>query len=397
MEKSITPSESNELPSDQSELLSSAIDLLRFPLALMVIFIHTTPQVVNLIDADFSLFSGRGIYNVTGIIGSHVLAYIAVPTFYLISGFLFFYNFDQWSWSTYRRKIRSRIKTLFIPYILWNLLPFLLLLLFMLGGVLIKDNPADGIIQQIEEKNWHIFYDYYEWDTTTINWLGEHLRMTGPYDLPLWFIRDLIVVTLLTPVIYYAIKKFKICLVLFLFIAYVSKIWILTPGFHITAFFYFSVGAYMALNGINIVSFARKYKFLFIPVCVILFIITTIYDGCNTVIGQNLHPFFICSGVFTAFIISSWCIEKWNVKPNRFLVSSCFFIYALHTIDIPLLGSPLGGTNRVLHLLIPGTSAIEDTICYILSPFITAFLCIAVLMLSRKLLPNLTLLFSGNK
>lgn len=203
MEKASLHQKIIELSTDQKELkelLSSTIDLLRFPLAIMVIFIHMNPQVINLIDADFNLFSGRGIYNMTQIVGSHVLSHIAVPTFYLISGFLFFnYNFNKWSWNTYRRKIKARIRTLFIPYIMWNLLPFLLLLLTMLGGVILYDKPAEGITQLIKEKSWHIFYDCNEWGTTRVNWLGEHLRMTGPYDLPLWFLRDLIVVTLLTP------------------------------------------------------------------------------------------------------------------------------------------------------------------------------------------------------
>lgn len=397
MEKNITLSKSNELSSDQSILLSSTIDLLRFPLAIMVIFIHMNPIVINLIDADFNLFSGHGIYNVTGIVGSHVLTHIAVPTFYLISGFLFFNNFNKWSWSTYKRKIKSRIKTLFIPYILWNLLPFLLLLLYMLSHVIRKGIPTDGIVQLIKENSWHIFYDCNEWGTTRVNWLGEHLRMTGPYDLPLWFLRDLIVVTLLTPIIYYSIKKFKVCFILFLFIAYVSRIWTLTPGFHITAFFYFSTGAYFALNDLNIVSYACKYKFIFIPLSAILFIITIIYDGVSTVIGQNVHPLFVCSGVFTAFIIGSWCIRKWHFKPSKFLVSCCFFIYAFHAVWIPVLGSPLMQTNRVLHLLIPGVSGIEYGICYVIAPFITAFVCIVVLIIARRIFPKLTLLFSGNK
>ena len=88
MEKKIDSKKTNELSSDQSKLLSSTIDLIRFPLAIMVIFIHMNPRVVNLIDADFNFFSGRGIYNVMRIIGSHVLSSIAVPTFFLISGFL---------------------------------------------------------------------------------------------------------------------------------------------------------------------------------------------------------------------------------------------------------------------------------------------------------------------
>lgn len=382
---------------DSAKLQSVTIDFLRFPLAIMVIFIHMNPDVINLIYADFSLISGHGIYNVTGVLLSHVLTHIAVPTFYLISGFLFFINFQEWSWEGYKKKLHSRIKTLLIPYLLWNAIPFLLAIIDMLAAVAIKGEPIEGVETVIAEKNWHIFYDYHEWDTTLINWLGENLRMTGPYDLPLWFLRDLIVVIIMTPIIYYAIKKSGLLIISILFIAYISRIWTLLPGFHITAFFYFSTGAYFALNKINIIQFAEKYKLLFIPICIILLVATTIYDGVNTLIGQNIHPLFVCTGVFTAFYIASRCIVKYNIKPNKMLVSSCFFIYAIHGVSLPLIDSPLSLTKWLLHNAIPGNTGIEEGFCYLISPIVTAFLCILLLMFARRLFPKLTLYFSGNK
>lgn len=396
MDKNITPSKVNTT-NDPTQLLSSTIDLLRFPLAIMVIFIHMNPQVVNLIDADFSLLSGHGIYNIVGIVGSHVLTHIAVPAFFLISGFLFFNNFKKWSWDIYRKKIKSRIKTLFIPYILWNLIPFSLVLLSMLAGVILKGTPIEGIEQLIEEKSWHIIYDCNEWDTTRINWLGDNLRMTGPYNLPLWFLRDLIVATLLTPIIYCAIKRLKIGVILILFVAYISRVWTLVPGFDITTIFYFSTGAYFALNELNMVSFARQYRYLFISLSIILLIVTTIYDGLYTVVGQNVYPFFVFNGVFTSFIIGSWCISRNIIMPNKFLVSCCFFIYALHGVGLPLIGTPLCWINSVLRIIIPGSTGFEEGICYIVAPFVTAFACIAVLTVGRRFFPKITLLFSGNK
>ena len=382
---------------DSVKLQSATIDLLRFPLAIMVIFNHMNPKVINLFDADFSLISGHGIYNVTGVLLSHVMTHIAVPTFYLISGFLFFINFQKWSWKGYKKKLSSRIKTLLVPYLLWNAIPFLLAVLAMLAAVAIKGKPIEGVETFIVEKNWHIFYDCNEWGTTRINWLGENLRMTGPYDLPLWFLRDLIVVTIMTPIIYYAIKKLNLFIISILFVAYISRIWTLLPGFHITAFFYFSTGAYFALNKINVIQFVDKYKLLFIPICIILLVATTIYDGANTVIGQNIYPLFVCTGVFTVFYVTSRCIIKHNIKPNKLLVSSCFFIYAIHGVGFPLIGSPLGLTRRVLHYIIPGNTGIEEGFCYIISPIVTAFLCILLLMFARRLFPKLTLYFSGNK
>ena len=380
---------------DVRQLQSSTIDFLRFPLAIMVIFIHMNPAVVNLIDADFPLLSGHGFFNIIGIVLSHVLTHIAVPTFFFISGFLFFLNFPVWSWEGYRKKMESRVKTLLVPYILWNIVTFTMFIIIIWK----HSGSMSDVFAMLQDKSWHVIYDYHEWGTTRINWLGENLKMTGPYDLPLWFLRDLIVVTILTPIIYYAIKKMKIGIVVILFLAYISRIWILVPGFHITAFFYFTLGAYFALNGKNIVLFVERFKFVFIPVSIILLISTTIYDGANTVIGQNIYPLFVCSCVFSAFYIAVVCIKKYHLKPNKLLVSSCFFIYAFHAASIPFfrICSPLALSQRILHQLIPGQSGIENGICYLTAPFLTAFLCIMILLVARKFFPKLTLFFSGNK
>lgn len=397
MHNNVINNRQNGLISNPGQLQSATIDLLRFPLAIMVIFIHMNPQVINLFDADFSIFSGHGIYNIIGILFSHVLTHIAVPTFFLISGFLFFLNFQEWSWMGYKRKLHSRVNTLIIPYIIWNIIPFIMIILAKLGGVILKGKSITDVQTYIIDNSWHIFYDINEWGTTRVNWLGENLRMTGPLDFPLWFLRDLIIVIILTPIIYYAVKKMKFSLIVILFFAYISRIWTLLPGFHITAFFFFTTGAYFALNKLNIVEFTNKYKLFFMPTSLILLIVTTIFDSVNTLIGQQIYPLYICTGVFTAFWIAAQCVTKYNIKPNKLLVSSCFFIYAFHAVSIPFLGSPLGFTKMVLHKLIPGNTGIEEGICYIATPFITASLCILTLMLLKRLFPKISLLFSGNK
>lgn len=378
-----------------SQLQSIVIDFLRFPLAIMVIFIHMNPHVISILDVDFNLLSGQGILNIVSIIMSHVLARIAVPTFFFISGLLFFSNLQKWSWIGYKQKINSRMKTLVVPYFVWNLFTFILLIGYNLMGVWLKKETISDVYSLIVDRSWHIFYDYYEWGTTTTNWLGESLRMTGPYDLPLWFLRDLIVISILTPLIYFYIKKMKIYGVVLLFFAYVSGIWTTVPGFNIAAFFFFSTGAYFAFNQINIITFVKQNKYFILSICFVLFCITTIYDGSSTVIGQNIYPFFVCFGVFSAFYIASTIVEHYHIKPNKFLVSTCFFIYALHYAG--LSGSPLALVQRVLHSLIPGQSSFENGVCYLLSPLVAAMLCIVVLVVLRKLCPKLTLLFSGNK
>lgn len=377
--------------------LSETIDLLRFPLAIMVIFIHSSIPVVNLLDADFPVLSGQGILNVIGIVMSHILTHIAVPTFFLISGFLFFVNFQDWSWNGYKKKMQSRVKTLLIPYLSWNTLVLVFVVIGLLGSAMHHHTSLDKLQEFLLNNNWHVYYDCHEWGTERINWLGQHLRMTGPIDLPLWFLRDLIFVSILSPVIYFAVRKLKILALAILFLAYISRVWTLIPGFHITAFFFYTLGAYIALNKKNIIDFVTKYRWGIIPSYILLLIVTTIYNGVNTTIGQNIYPFFIITGVFTAFYIASVCVIKWNLKPNKLLVSSCFFIYAAHAVGVPGIGSSISISRKIIHLIIPGSTLLEDAICYLATPFMAAGICILVLMIGRRLFPKLTLLFSGNK
>lgn len=378
-------------------LQSTVIDILRFPLTIMVIFIHMNPKVINLLDSDIELLSGKGIYNIVGISFSHVLPTVAVPSFFLISGYLFFLNFQHWSWERYKRKLQSRVQTLFVPYILWNALPFLFAIVTVLASVILNKLPIEVMQDFVQDNGWHIFYDCSEWDSLCVNWLGESVAMKGPYDLPLWFLRDLIFITLLSPIIYISIRRLGLSVIIFLFCAYISRVWTSVPGFSIIGIFYFSLGAYFALKGVSMIECARRYRYVFIPLCVVFFIIDVVYDGTNTVIGQNIHPFFMFTGVFTLFYLTSVCVKKYNIQPNKLLVSSCFFIYALHVVKLSTRGTLLSLVQIVLHSICPGQTVGEDIICYMISPFVTVLLCIAILIVFKRVFPKFFILCTGSR
>lgn len=388
---------------DYDKLQSTTIDLLRFPLAIMVIFIHMLPPVVGVDGADFPVLSGSGILNITEITLSYVIPFIAVPCFFLISGYLFFANFQKWSFEGYKSKLRSRIKTLVLPYILWNLVPFLIVLGKMTFRVVVRGKPSDELISMLSKDIWHIFYDTYHWDAG-VSWLGEKLYLAGPFDLPLWFLRDLIVVTLFTPVIYFMIRKFKIYFIALLALAFVSGVWILLPGFGITAFFFFSLGTYMALNKINIVQFVHKYKYLIVPLFLLQLCLKVYFYGGNTTISPSIAmpliyfcTFFICFGVFFAFYVASYCALKFKARPNKLLVSSCFFIYALHDLYMPGIGRLLDTVRSYTAKLIPIDNAWGELLAYLLIPFLTAAVCILILQGLRRIAPRFAAVISGNR
>lgn len=110
----------------------------------------------------------------------------------------------------------------------------------------------------------------------------------------MWFIRDLMVVVLITPIIYYIIRKFKVWAILILCLCYVTGIWPYIHGFSITAVFFFSLGAYFSINKLNMVNEIRRYSLysysLFLP----LIIIMVLLNGNHTTIGAYIPPIYNC-------------------------------------------------------------------------------------------------------
>lgn len=382
---------------DKSKLQSLTIDFLRFPLIMMVVFIHMSPKTTNLIDAKYDLLSGLGIYNIVKILFSHIIPSIAVPTFFLISGLLFFSNFQEWSWDGYKKKIKSRMKTLLIPYILWNLIPFLLIV----GKCFICDisngNPTTDTQAFFTNNIWRTFYNFHEWESSNTDWLGNHLSSTAPLNIPLWFIRNLFVISLLTPIIYIAVKRLKTWLITVLFLAYISKIWTHIPCLDIESVFFFTIGSFLALNKLNIVEFAHKYKHFILPISGILLVACTIYDGNRTEIGHNIIPFYVCVSILSAFYLASAAISRYNIKPTRFIVSACFFIYALHVMPLPYIECLLTFVKNTIHEIIPGKSLAENYLCYFTTPIITAAISIAIFWVLSKISPKTTKFICGNR
>ena len=146
--------------------LSKAFDLLRFPLAIMVIFLHIdpTPQVATL-RFDWTATDGMPLYYMC-VLTVDTLALIAVPCFFFISGYLFFVNAETLNRSYYLHKLRRRVHTLLIPYIIWNVLAAV-----------------------------------YLWLTQDIYYSPQWLVFTIPANFPLWFLRDLIVLIIASPLI----------------------------------------------------------------------------------------------------------------------------------------------------------------------------------------------------
>ena len=111
--------------SSNNDRLSKTIMFLRFPLIVAVVFIHTNLADV-MINGRLLVNEGQfPIHDLFRHIITNELARIAVPLFFFISGFLFFYHTD-FSMKMYKQKLKKRVRTLLVPYLFWNTVVFLI-------------------------------------------------------------------------------------------------------------------------------------------------------------------------------------------------------------------------------------------------------------------------------
>lgn len=154
------------------ELQSESLKALRFPLAVMVVFIHSFGLTdYNL--PNWSNLSGMDINVAIQILFSHVLSHVAVPAFFLISGYFFFYKVTNFDFATYKGKLRKRVHTLLIPYLLWNALYILWIVIQKVGAFFVKGKPLSNIVDYFQENHWlRMFWDCNVWSLNYFNWLG---------------------------------------------------------------------------------------------------------------------------------------------------------------------------------------------------------------------------------
>lgn len=136
-----------------------------------------------------------------------IIANSAVPMFFVMSGYLLFYKYDI---RRYLDTLNKKVRTLLIPFVLWNLLGFAyhkcLSLLSIVTGV------AEANPELLSARN--ILYGVWK----------------SAYDPPVWFIKTLFELILISPLVWGIANKLKqktVVLVIFIALSVIG----FTPGY----------------------------------------------------------------------------------------------------------------------------------------------------------------------
>lgn len=367
---------------------SQTISLLRFPLATMIVVLHSM-NVENMnVNIPWELYNApfeTSVLDILRVLLSRVLGHIVVPCFMFISGYLFFTKFEQWDWHLYKKKLQSRIKTLFIPYILWNIIPVLISLLWLHHRNLIS-NYLNKIL---ETGILNMFWSYR--GLNDISFFNVHFFYIGaPFNTPLWFLRDLIIFTLISPLIFMGVRK------MFFPILAILILWALNGGnADIYALMWFYIGAGFNIKNISISKFNIDLSKIIIPVfffssCIKLF---TFHEGDMVLWEKIINTLSILSGISTTFIIASKIKWKLSDKYKKYIASSSFLIYVLHM-------EFLWRSQMFLKQLIfihATNNVWQEFAVYLISVFTTIIGLLLVNLILIKYFPRLNYILTANR
>lgn len=368
---------------DRNDLRSQSLDLLRFPLAVVVLIIHvfTITEIVHqgrIVDAES--------YPLFVVVRNFVNAFLrgqSVPIYYFISGYVFFLGAEM-TRDVYVRKLRNRVKSLLIPYIIWTLLAVLLLIVFasVPMGQYRTDTPTLTLSGQGLLSAFWAYHGELE---------GRFVESTFPINVPLWFVRNLMVVVLCTPLLYWLLKRVKFYAVILL-----GLLWMIIPysGVNIysleISFFFFACGAYMSVCKKDLVGTFSRYYSVSAMLYVALSVLYMAVEGFYPQLAIAVKQWTVLAGLFFAYGLSVWLLQHGVCKPNAFLSSASFFVYVSHSLIVYKI-------FRLLSQWICPDSDFTLLLVYVLTIVVTLGVLLMLFSLLRLYMPKVLNVMTGKK
>ncbi len=352
---------------------SQLISLLRFPLICAVVCIHCDIRVSCPWTEDLSFFPAFMYLFID------TLCVIAVPSFFFISGFLFFHN-GEFSRTAYFEKLKRRISSLLIPYLLWNIIYFLIVALLQMlipSFQLLLHKPVSDMAP--------VDFIWMFWDISKVTHLTTD--QAAPLVTQFWFLQCLMVITVLTPLVWYCIKKTGLFFVVAIGIIYALDILPPYPGLHISTLFYYSLGAFFSIKHYSVSLFVTKHWRLMAVLFAVAMTLSTI-----TAQPWNTFPSIVSTMLLMllAFSLAAWLARKGYRLP-AILTGSVFFVFAIHRLFSAIM------TNVARSEFIATNTDISAFIYFVVGTLVVIVVSIASFSAMKKVSKKGSLWLTGKR
>lgn len=299
---------------------------------------------------------------------SNIIARCGVPLFFLISSILFFSKEQK-----YINVIKKKTKTILIPYLFWN--TFWIVIWIILQQSTFAEAFFSGTNRRIIDRN------IVEW--LELYGLGLKYPLL-PQDYPLWFMRDLYVMFLISPIIKRVITKVpKFSLLLGIILLFMPDLY-----WFKTAFAWFLIGGAIVKLDIHMTVFDRT-----------SFGIISMFYAISLTVTTIITVFYNTTFINTLFVLVGICfwtraskVISESVKCRTLIMnlsSYTMIIYVFHELT-------LSSIKKVLLKVLPCTD-LFILLEYILLPFFIMIICIILGKVMYKYLPKLYAITTGGR
>ena len=336
-------------------------EFISFLLSILVFFIHSyfAQDIVN--NSFISIFNHK-----ISFFFSRSITQFAVPMFFMLSGISFFKGYNN---KKYLTKIKSRLYTLVIPYLLWNTV-------WMLWEC------AHSFVSKFSASN--------ETYPLTLVSILKGIFFYG-YNLPFWFVFDIIVFSFAAPLVFLIIRNKHIGIATVICLSIVSLFGIYMPMdffYYPMSIVFYLIGAIIGYHFFDYVSQKSSKQMQIISVVVFL-----AYILAKNIVPQELHirNYLIETIVYTIAAFALWNIVDIfieRIKPRAIYCRS-FAIYAMHlNVAIIIL--------KILSLCTPENEWLEFP-KFIIMVVSTLVIINYVCAFLEKFFPVIYALFMGNR
>lgn len=250
------------------------------------------------------------------------IAKIAVPYFFIISGYFLAAHFGELDF--WGREVKKRFSSLVIPFFVWSLITFALYSPLSIVADYLAHRPF-GASVQISNGRW-------------IHTLGLDFDNT-PLLTPLWYIRCLFIFVLLSPIFKFLVRRLGRLWLLIAYALYLGdSLWpydcaglkgFFHYGFSLSRVFYFSVGIFIR-------NCAEKYISRLLAICCLGVGLVVMLCGIVLKVPNGLAPLFVpflLCGTFCLIPAADW---------PRWFTTSAFPIFLMHCIVLVYVETILG-------------------------------------------------------
>lgn len=240
------------------------------------------------------------------------IVFDAVPLFFFVSGFLFYLN-EESIW----KKWKKRIKSLFVPYILWC--SFYFVFLFFTQRVL-------GLERFFSGDKLKLIADFEAIDYLRVFW---DIRDGGPILAPLWFLRNLIVLCVLAPIFRFLSIRLKVLFPIILLINYFFFHW----KFLVVSdsnFLFFGVGIYFCVTDLKLGLLDKAYLKYVAPIWVLLISAVMVSYSKGLPTYDLAHRLFLIIDCILVYAIVNKVTNNYDCNMILKITAASFFIYLSH-------------------------------------------------------------------